>query len=47
MREIGRFLGKGGTFTMLTYRRSPEPLYRYFQRQHEACWGSPRSTTGK
>lgn len=37
--EVGRCLGKGGTFTMLTYRRSEDPLYRYFQRRHEECLG--------
>ncbi|MCH6159934.1 methyltransferase domain-containing protein [Streptomyces marispadix] len=39
VREVGRCLGKGGTFTMLTYRKSHDPLYRYFQRQHEECLG--------
>ncbi|MFD2419786.1 class I SAM-dependent methyltransferase [Amycolatopsis pigmentata] len=37
--EIGRCLGRGGTFTMLTYRHSPDPLYRYFQQRHESCLG--------
>jgi SAM-dependent methyltransferase/predicted RNA-binding Zn-ribbon protein involved in translation (DUF1610 family) len=39
IREVGRCLREGGTFTMLTYRHSPDPLYRYFQRRHEACLG--------
>ncbi|MFC4052396.1 class I SAM-dependent methyltransferase [Actinomadura syzygii] len=37
--EIGRCLHRGGTFTMLTYRPSADPLYRYFQQRHEECLG--------
>nr|WP_217643298.1 class I SAM-dependent methyltransferase [Actinopolyspora righensis] len=29
--EIGRCLRPGGTFTLLTFRRSEDPIYRYFQ----------------
>ncbi|MFA1549890.1 class I SAM-dependent methyltransferase [Actinomadura chokoriensis] len=39
LHEVGRCLRPGGTFTMLTYRPSPDPLYRYFQRCHESCLG--------
>lgn len=29
--EIGRCLRPGGSFTLLTFRRSDDPIYRYFQ----------------
>ncbi len=32
--EVGRCLRPGGTFTVLTYRDSPDPVYRYFVRRH-------------
>lgn len=32
--EVGRCLAPGGSFTGFTYRRSPRPVYRYFQEQH-------------
>ncbi|MEE1736287.1 class I SAM-dependent methyltransferase [Streptomyces sp. BE147] len=32
--EVGRILRPGGTFTVLTFRRSEDPVYRYFQSAH-------------
>jgi len=29
--EVGRCLRPGGTFTLMTFLRSPDPVYRYFQ----------------
>ncbi|MFI5621388.1 class I SAM-dependent methyltransferase [Streptomyces sp. NPDC051567] len=34
LREIGRVLKPGGTFTMLTFRWADDPLDRYFQASH-------------
>ncbi|ETK37177.1 class I SAM-dependent methyltransferase [Microbispora sp. ATCC PTA-5024] len=38
--EIGRCLRPGGVLTMLTFRWSPDPVYRYFQHAHSFP-GSP------
>ncbi|WP_331739272.1 class I SAM-dependent methyltransferase (plasmid) [Streptomyces sp. NBC_00637] len=32
--EVGRVLRPGGTFTVMTFRRSEDPVYRYFQSAH-------------
>ncbi|CAL9624019.1 2-methoxy-6-polyprenyl-1,4-benzoquinol methylase, mitochondrial (plasmid) [Streptomyces sp. enrichment culture] len=32
--EVGRVLRPGGTFTLMTFRRSDDPVYRYFQSAH-------------
>jgi SAM-dependent methyltransferase len=32
--EVGRCLRPGGSFTFLTFHRSPDPVYDYFQRCH-------------
>lgn len=32
--EVARCLRPGGTFTCFTFRRSPDPVYRYFQQAH-------------
>lgn len=32
--EVGRILRPGGTFTAMTFRRSDDPVYRYFQTAH-------------
>ncbi|MGW1296313.1 methyltransferase domain-containing protein [Streptomyces sp. NPDC002533] len=32
--EVGRVLRPGGTFTLMTFRRSEDPVYRYFQSAH-------------
>jgi SAM-dependent methyltransferase len=32
--EVGRCLRPGGTFTLLTFRTSDDPVYRYFVRRH-------------
>ncbi|MER6624608.1 class I SAM-dependent methyltransferase [Streptomyces sp. NPDC000931] len=32
--EAGRILRPGGTFTAMTFRRSEDPVYRYFQSAH-------------
>ena len=32
--EVGRCLRPGGTFTLLTFRNSDEPVYRYFVGRH-------------
>ncbi|MCE7079484.1 class I SAM-dependent methyltransferase [Streptomyces sp. ST2-7A] len=32
--EVGRILRPGGSFTLLTFRRSPDPVYGYFQFAH-------------
>ncbi|WP_425247605.1 methyltransferase domain-containing protein [Streptomyces sp. NEAU-NA10] len=32
--EVGRILRPGGTFTAMTFRRSEDPVYRYFQSAH-------------
>jgi SAM-dependent methyltransferase len=32
--EVGRVLKPGGTFTLMTFRRSDDPVYRYFQSAH-------------
>lgn len=32
--EVGRCLRPGGTFTLMTFRMSPDPVYRHFQRSH-------------
>ncbi|GAA3122035.1 methyltransferase domain-containing protein [Streptosporangium carneum] len=32
--EVGRCLRPGGTFTLMTFRWSPDPVYRHFQRGH-------------
>lgn len=32
--EVGRCLRVGGTFTIYTFRNSPDPVYRYFVAQH-------------
>ncbi|MCT2586827.1 class I SAM-dependent methyltransferase [Actinophytocola gossypii] len=32
--EVGRCLKPGGSFTFLTFHRSPDPVYDYFQRCH-------------
>ncbi|MDY7233222.1 class I SAM-dependent methyltransferase [Hyalangium rubrum] len=37
-REVARCLCPGGTFTVLTFRKAERPLYRHFQRQHEAAF---------
>ncbi|GIF07027.1 methyltransferase domain-containing protein [Actinoplanes siamensis] len=34
IREVGRCLRPGGTFTLLTFRNSPDPVYRYFVGRH-------------
>ena len=34
LREIGRCLRPGGSFTCFTFRKSPDPVYRYFQETH-------------
>jgi ubiquinone/menaquinone biosynthesis C-methylase UbiE len=40
--EVGRCLRPGGTFTLLTFRMSDDPIYRYFQGQHRL----PQHTNG-
>lgn len=42
--EIGRCLRPGGTFTLLTYRNSDDPLYRHFLASHTPSQhaGGPR-----
>lgn len=35
IQEVGRCLRPGGTFTVLTFRQAPDPLYRHFQRRLE------------
>jgi SAM-dependent methyltransferase len=37
IREVGRCLRDDGTFTLLTFARSTDPVYRFFQREHEQC----------
>jgi ubiquinone/menaquinone biosynthesis C-methylase UbiE len=32
--EVGRCLREGGTFTILTFRRPEDPVYKYFQSCH-------------
>ncbi|GGV44850.1 class I SAM-dependent methyltransferase [Streptomyces griseoflavus] len=32
--EVGRILRPGGTFTVMTFRRSEDPVYRHFQTAH-------------
>ncbi|MFI1718223.1 methyltransferase domain-containing protein [Streptomyces litmocidini] len=32
--EVSRVLRPGGTFTLMTFRRSDDPVYRYFQSAH-------------
>jgi ubiquinone/menaquinone biosynthesis C-methylase UbiE len=34
IKEVGRCLASGGSFTGFTYRKSSNPVYRYFQDQH-------------
>jgi SAM-dependent methyltransferase len=33
--EVGRCLQPGGTFTLMTFQLSDDPIYRFFQRRHE------------
>jgi SAM-dependent methyltransferase len=40
--EVGRCLRPGGTFTVLTFRMSDDPVYRYFQ----SCHRLPQHTDG-
>ncbi|MEU1288820.1 methyltransferase domain-containing protein [Kitasatospora sp. NPDC005856] len=50
IREVGRCLRPGGTFTVLTFRQAADPLYRHFQRklERQAHRGSfdPEQLTG-
>ncbi|MCK7625847.1 class I SAM-dependent methyltransferase [Streptomyces sp. RS10V-4] len=39
IREVGRCLRPGGTFTVLTFRPAPDPVYRHFQTVIEECLG--------
>ncbi|MFB6439883.1 class I SAM-dependent methyltransferase [Streptomyces sp. NPDC056411] len=39
IREVGRCLRPGGTFTLLTFQPAPDPVYRHFQTQIEECLG--------
>jgi ubiquinone/menaquinone biosynthesis C-methylase UbiE len=36
--EVGRCLKPGGTFTVLTFRKTDDPIHRYFQRRHGAAF---------
>lgn len=40
--EVGRCLRPGGTFTLMTFRNSPDPVYRYFVGLHRF----PQHSTG-
>ncbi|MCF3176319.1 class I SAM-dependent methyltransferase [Streptomyces sioyaensis] len=39
IREVGRCLHPGGTFTLLTFQPAPDPVYRHFQTLIEECLG--------